>query len=127
MPNDQITQIPADIKTFLENLIEDAGMQLTPELQEAMIGDLYARLEKKLIADAIENMKSEDVEEFIQLVQSQKDKAEVDQYIATHLPNARELFMQSLVDFRTYFLGGTMQANSVSGQDPAQADKPVVA
>lgn len=112
--DNQTLQIPVDIRTYLENLIEDAGMQLTPQLQQAMIADLYARLEKKLIADAVENMKPEDVEAFTQLVQSGTTAEEIQKYINEHVPNAKEVFVQSLVDFRTYFLGGAMQASSVA-------------
>lgn len=110
----EINQIPPDIRIFLESLLEDAGMQLTDELKEAMVADLYNKLEKKMIADALENMKSEDVDEFVKLIQSSKDQTQIQQYINSHLPNAKDIFVQSLVDFKTYFLGGTMQANSVS-------------
>ncbi len=116
----QIPEIPTDIKTYLENLIEDAGMQLTPELHEAMVNDLLARLEKRLIADAVENMKPENVEEFTQLIQSGSNPQAMQQYINEHVPNAKEIFVQSLVDFRTYFLGGSIQANSVSQDTEAK-------
>src|SRR5438876_897948 len=100
--NSQISQIPPDTLTYLENLLEDAGMQLTPELKSVMVLDLYGRLEKKLIADAIENMSSENVEEFIKLVQSNPAQEIIQSYIAQHISNAQEVFMQSLIDFRTY-------------------------
>lgn len=112
MDQQQLPAIPADIRTYLENLIDDAGMQLTPEMQNSLIDDLYARLEKKLIADAVENMKPEDIDEFIKLAQSGENLEAMQTYINEHIPNAKEVFVQSLIDFRTYFLGGTMQANS---------------
>ncbi len=102
-------EIPQDIRAFLENILEDAGMTLTPELKEPMLFDLYTRLEKKLIADAMENMKPEDVEAFTQVIQTSTNKEEIEQFINAHLPNAKEVFVQSLVDFRTYFLAGTQQ------------------
>lgn len=106
--------IPADIRTYLESLLEDGGMTLTDELKEAMIMDLYTRLEKKMIADALEQMKAEDAEGFVKLVQSKVPQAEVNSYINSHLPNAKEIFLQSLIDFRNYFLGGTMSGNQVT-------------
>lgn len=118
---DQQPQIPPDTKVFLENLLEDAGMTLTPELKEAMILDLYSRLEKKLIADAIENMKPEDVEAFTQMIQTSANKEQIEQFINSHLPNAKEVFMQSLVDFRTYFLAGTQQVPQ-NTEAPKQED-----
>lgn len=111
---DQQLQIPADTRVYLENLLEDAGMMLTPELKESLIIDLYNRLEKKMIADAIENMKPEDVEVFVQTIKTSQNQQEIDQFINSHLPNAKEIFVQSLVDFRTYFLGGTIQGNSAN-------------
>lgn len=106
--------IPTDIRVFLESLLEDAGMTLTDELKEPMIMDLYNRLEKKMIADALEQMKPEEADEFVKLVQSNAPQDQINGYINSHIPNAKEVFVESLTDFRTYFLGGTMQANSVS-------------
>lgn len=117
LPNDQINQISPDIKLFLENLLEDAGMQLTDELKESMIVDLNNRLEKKLIADAIDNMQPQDVEAFIALLQqSNGDKVQVESFINSKVPNSKEVFMKSLVDFRNYFLEGTMKQNEPSSQ-----------
>ena len=106
MPTDQQIQIPADVRGFLENLLEDSGLQLTPELKEAMVGDLYQRLEKKLISDAVEKMQPDEVEAFINMIQSDSSKEELEKYISDHVPNAKEVFVQSLTDFRSYFLEG---------------------
>lgn len=109
LPN---AQISSDIRTYLDNLLEDAGMVLTDELKESMIQDLNVRLEKKLIADALDNMNPEKVEEFIKLLQAQANSQQVDSFIKEHVPNAQELFTKSLVDFRDYFLKGTAKDNA---------------
>ncbi|MBI2596083.1 hypothetical protein HYW46_05115 [Candidatus Daviesbacteria bacterium] len=106
--------IPADIRVFLESLLEDAGMTITDELKEPMIMDLYTRLEKKMITDALEKMKPEEADEFVKLIQSNAPQDQVNGYISNHIPNAKEVFLASLTDFRTYFLSGTMQGNQVS-------------
>lgn len=120
----QQNQIPADIRTYLENLLEDANINLTPELKENMLYDLYLRLEKKLIADAIENMEPADVEEFTQLIQSQNNKEVIDQFIKSHLSNAQEIFVQSLVDFKTDFIVGSTQENAATENPPAINNNP---
>lgn len=112
LPQNTTSQLPQDTKIFLENIIDEAGLQLTPQLKEAMIGDLYNKLEKKLIADAIENLKPEDVDEFVEVVRNSRSQTEIQKFVEEKLPNAKEIFMESLIDFRTYFLGGTMVPNT---------------
>ncbi|NMC35879.1 hypothetical protein GYA49_02425 [Candidatus Beckwithbacteria bacterium] len=107
-----VEQIPSDIEAFLNQLLEDAGMVLTDDLKAAMIGDLYARLEKKIIADAIENMQPEQVDQFIELVQSGKGKQEMEQFITEKIPNAKEVFAQSFMDFRNFFLSDIQETKS---------------
>lgn len=116
--DNQQSQIPADMRAYLENLLEDANINLTPELKENMLYDLYLRLEKKLIADAIENMEPADVEEFTKLIQSQNNKEVIDQFIKSHLPNAQEIFTESLVDFKTDFIVGTTQGGAPAEKTP---------
>lgn len=122
--DNQQNQIPADIRAYLENLLEDANINLTPELKENMLFDLYLRLEKKLIADAIENMEPADVEEFTQLIQSQNNKEIIDQFIKSHLPNAQEIFVQSLVDFKTDFIVGSTQQITPTENPPVVNNNP---
>lgn len=117
--DNQQNQIPVDIRAYLENLLEDANINLTPELKESMLYDLYLRLEKKLIADAIENMEPADVEEFTKLIQSQNNREVIDQFIKSHLLNAQEIFTQSLVDFKTDFIVGSTQENAATEDPPA--------
>ena len=120
----QTDQIPADIRVYLENLMEDANINVTPELKENMLYDLYLRLEKKLIADAIENMQPADVEAFTNLIQTQNNKEAIDEFIKTHLPNAQEIFVESLVDFKTDFIVGATQTIPPTGNQTLVANKP---
>lgn len=116
LPDDQLKQISPDVRTFLENLLEDAGMQLSDDLKNSMILDLNVRLEKKIIADAIDHMQPQDTEEFIKLVQSTGDQKQIESFITSKIPNAKEVFMKSMVDFRSYFLEGTTKANQPQAQ-----------
>ena len=93
---DSITQIPADVRTFLEGLLEDAGLTLTDELRENMILDLFSRLEKKMIADAIERMQPNDVDEFTKLLEANTPREQLEKYLVEHLPNAQQVFIQNL-------------------------------
>lgn len=120
----QQSQIPADMRAYLENLLEDSNINLTPELKENMLYDLYLRLEKKLIADAIENMEPADVEQFTQLIQSQNNKEAIDEFIKSHLPNAQEIFTQSLVDFKTDFIVGATQQSTPAENPPVVNNNP---
>ena len=125
MTDNQTSQIPQDIRTFLENLLEDSGLVLTAEMKESMIEELYPRLEQKLIADAIEHMKPEDADEFAVLIQSNKSQEELQQFILTRLPNAQDIFASSLVDFRNYFLEGTTHGNSTDqASDAGNSNQP---
>lgn len=122
--DNQQNQIPVDIRAYLENLLEDANINITPELKENMLYDLYLRLERKLIADAIENMEPADVEEFTKLIQSQNNREIIDQFIKSKLPNAQEIFIQSLVDFKTDFIIGSTQGNTSTENSPAVNNNP---
>lgn len=122
--DNQQNQIPVDIRAYLENLLEDANINITPELKENMLYDLYLRLERKLIADAIENMEPADVEEFTKLIQSQNNREIIDQFIKSKLPNAQEIFIQSLVDFKTDFIVGSTQGNTATENSPAVNNNP---
>jgi hypothetical protein len=106
LPN-QTDIISPDIRVFLENLLEDSGMQLTADLKDGMILDLYNRLEKKMIADAVDNLSPDKVEEFIKLAESGAGKPEVEAFITQNIPNSQEVFKKSLIDFRNYFLEGS--------------------
>lgn len=97
-------QIPPEMRTFLEGLLDDAGMNVPPDLKEEMINDLYARLEHKLVAAAAEKLKPEDLEEFQKLLEEKKSQEELQKFLTGRLQNAQEIFAQAISEFRDAYL-----------------------
>lgn len=113
MDNSNQLQIPADIRTFLENLIDDAGMStVTPKIKEEMVLDLFARLENKLIANAVEKLNPDDLEAFEGLLREGKNQQEAENFLREHIPNAPAVFAQAFLEFRDMYIGNVAAAKS---------------
>jgi hypothetical protein len=94
------------INDFLLSLLSDAGMNdVSPRVKEQMIDDLNARLQDRFVATIISNLDENKLEEFSNLLESAKDEAKVQSFIDANLPNASQLFAQSMLKFRDDYLG----------------------
>lgn len=114
----QSQDIPADIRSFLEGILQDANMtSLDSGMHEEMIKELYARLDSFLTATLIRNLPPENLEEFTKMNEQQKSRGEVEQYLKDHLPNAQEVLTQAFMEFRDLYLGNTTVARSAPGQE----------
>ena len=106
---DQV-QVPPEIRSFLEGLLQDANMVLTDDLKEEMIKELFARLDSYLTTVIVDNMPAEHLEAFIKLNEENKSKEEVETFIKDHLPNAQDVFVKAFADFRETYLGEVANA-----------------
>lgn len=125
------SEIPQDIRTFLEGLLDDAGMTPTPEIKEEMIKDLYVRLEHMLIAAAAERLQPEDLEAFQKLLESKASQTQLQQFLSTKLSSqsganpdsigadAQEIFAQAIARFRDMYL-----ASIIPSMEKADSIKP---
>lgn len=119
VPQNTTTQIPPEIKTFLEGLLQDAGMlNLDESMHQEMINELYARLDNFIASTIIDNLPAESVEEFIQMNEQKKPQAEIEQYLRDKMPNSEDTMSKAFMDFRDLYLGNV----AVSRNAPASSD-----
>lgn len=103
---DQDLQIPQEVRTFLEGLLEDAHMTtLDDSMREEMIKELYARLDNFITTAIVDNLPPEHLEEFIKLNETKKSQAEIQAYLQDKMPNAQEVFSNAFIQFRDLYLG----------------------
>jgi len=106
--------ITPPIRSYLEGLLKDSGMELVDELMhEQMISELFVRLDQYLTAVIIEHMPSDHLEAFVQLHEDHKPQSEIEHYITTHLPDAKEVLTTAFIDFREEYLGSTTLARNL--------------
>lgn len=122
MDNQQL-QIPQEVQSFLESLLNDAGMTLDESLKGEMINELYARLDNFITSTIIDTMPQDKIEDFISLNEQKKPKEEIEKFIADNIPNAQEVFAKAFTDFRSLYLGGVAVDRNVSPQDKNVQEK----
>lgn len=120
MPDDQTnqqpqvaTQIPDEIRTFLDSLLQDAGMlELDDAMHEEMIKELYARLDNFIASTIIDSLPDDSVEEFIRMNEQKKPQAEIEQFLKDKIPNSQEVMSQAFINFRDLYLGNVSAARN---------------
>lgn len=112
MDNTNDAQINPDVRSFLENLLKDAGMTLDDQMREEMIKELYARLDNYITTAIIDNLPAENLEEFIKMNEEKKSKEELEQFLKNKMPNAQEVFAKAFADFRALYLGNVAVARN---------------
>lgn len=107
--------MPPEIRTFLEGILQDANMTSPDdETREEMLKELFARFDNYMTSSIVENLKEEDMEEFIKMGTEQKPKEEIEKFISEKIPNAQEVFSQAMMDFRETYIGGVVEARNAS-------------
>lgn len=119
-------EIPSEVRTFLEGLVQDSGMlNLEAETREEMIKELYARLDNFITSTIIDNMPPEYVEEFIKMTEQNKSKAEIEGYLKSKVPNAEEILAKAFIEFRNLYLGNITVARNAPGTEDGLANSQV--
>lgn len=117
MDNQQLT-IPAEVKNYLESLLQDAGMTtLDADMKEEMVKELYVRLDNYLTSTIINNLPPENMEEFIKMNEEKKSQAEIELYLKDKVPNAQDIFAQAFMEFRDLYLGNVTVARNTPSSD----------
>lgn len=110
-----MNEIPDEVRTYLEGILQDAGMtSLDPQMHEEMLKELYARLDNHLTSVIAQNMPPEHLEEFIKMNEEGKGKLEVEAFVKEKMPNAQEVLAQAFSEFRDLYLGNVHVARSSS-------------
>lgn len=102
-------EIPAEIKTYLENILEDAHITAVDEvMQRELINELYARFDAFLAAKIIDNLPPENVEEFITMNEEGRPQEEVQKFMMEKIPDTEDVFAKIFIEFRERYLGDVL-------------------
>lgn len=96
-----------NVSQFIEQLIKDQGMpQLDEDVHKQLVGDLSGRFTQFLNKRLIEAVPPEDMPELEQLLDQQPpDMTKIQEFMASKLPNTMEITANSMVEFRSLYLG----------------------
>ncbi len=107
------TQIPQEVRSFLEGLLQDAGMTFTDnEMKEEMIKELYARLDNYIASVVVDYLPPEHFETFIKMNDEKKSKQEIENFLKEKLPDAQNVFAKAFADFRAMYPGNVTVARN---------------
>lgn len=105
---DNQLKIPPEIQSFLENLIQDAGITpLDEAMKEEMVLEIYSRFDNFLTTTIIKNMPPEYLDGFIKLNEESRPKEEIEKFMREKMPNSEKVFAKAFIDFRDIYLGNT--------------------
>jgi len=94
------------IDDFLSGIIKDAGMDnVSPDVKGQMLKDLRARLEDRLFGAVVMNLSDDDLTAFRKLTDKGASQEEVERFIDSRIPDAKEVFAQAMLAFRNDYLG----------------------
>jgi hypothetical protein len=85
-------------------------------MHEEMVKELFARFDNYMTSSIVENLKEEDMEEFIKMGNEQKPKEEIEKFIIEKIPNAQEVFSTAMIDFRNIYLGNVMASRKTESE-----------
>lgn len=110
--NDDINQIPQDLRDFLSSLINEAGITVDEQTHNQVIKELYVQLDNYILSTIVEELPSDNLEEFTQMAEEGKGREELEKYLSDHIPNSQEVFARALIDFKDLYLGNVAVARS---------------
>lgn len=103
----QSTPIPQEVRSYIEDLLTSSGVVTTDTvMREAMVQELFTRLDKFLTIKLLDYLPTEKLEEFADLTEKNPSQEEVQKYIQENVPNAQDIFVLAFGEFRDLYLKG---------------------
>ena len=97
--------IPQEIRTYLENLMQEAGVaNLDQQTKENMIQELFFQLDNYLASVMVDNLQEQDLDAFIKMNQEKRPKEEIEQFIKEKIPNVQSVLTNAFLDFKKMYL-----------------------
>lgn len=116
----QQLQIPAEVRSFLEGILQDANMQsLDDAMREEMISELFARLDSYMTSVIIDNLPPEQLEEFTKMSEEKKSREEIEAFLKEKVPNVQEILTKAFMDFREMYLTNVAVSRNAPENTPA--------
>jgi len=115
---DNTVQIPDDIREYLNNILQEAGMlTLDDQMREGMIQELYYQLDNYLASIMVKSLEPEDLETFIKMNEEKKSKEEIENFVTEKVPNSQEVFSNALIEFRRLYLENVTKSDKQNDTD----------
>lgn len=115
--NDDINQIPQELRDFLSSIITDAGITVDETTHNQVIKELFVQLDNYMLSTIVEELPADKLEEFTKMAEENKPREELQKYIAENIPNSQEVFARTLIDFKDLYLGNVAAARSAPTTD----------
>lgn len=98
-------KIDPNVLTFLELLLEKAGMSDLPEdILANMLADLYVRFINFTMTNIVSSLTKEQVIEFEEFLSKNPDEYDVEYYLKNNLSNFPELIQNNMKEFEKTYL-----------------------
>lgn len=115
----QSIQIPAEIKQFLDDILQQAGMVApSEEIHQEMLKQMFEQLDQHLTAVILEKLPEDKIEAFIKMNEDQRPQEEIQTYLQQHIPQVNEVMANAFTQFRDMYL-----SNVAIGQNAQQANQ----
>ena len=109
------SEIPEDIRNYLQGILDDAGMVVPDDMREEMIKELYVRLDNFILSRIVDSLPSEDFETFVKMNEEKKPREEIEKFFTDHVADAQTVMRQAFAEFRELYIGNV----AVKRNEPA--------
>lgn len=117
--NDDINQIPQDLRDFLSGIMSEAGIAVDEKTHNQIIKELFVQLDNYMLSTIVEELPDDKLEDFTVMNEEGRPKEELEQYLQDNIPNSKEVFVKAMMDFKTLYLGNVAVARSAPNADKA--------
>lgn len=94
------------LSEFIVSIIDEKGLNfLNDEVKDVFKKDLMKRLNTFIAAKVIAALSDIDVLTFDEMIQTKKPEKEVQEFVATHVPDFVSFLTDALLEFRGVYLG----------------------
>lgn len=107
MSKDKINEVgDANLIAFVDSLVAEKKFPetLEPEVITEIKSDLLSRVEDRINGVIINNLSSEKIEEFTNLLDSEAETKEMQDFCLKNIPNLSQLIASELIVFRNSYL-----------------------
>lgn len=117
-----IDQVPAEIRIFLESILQDAGIRdLDDKTHEQMLQELFKRLDNYILLSISDNLPADKLEIFTRMAENKASAEQMKTYLQENIPDSTQIFAQAMLDFRDYYLSGMDKAQEKLSTNAAKA------
>ncbi len=95
----------AQLRAFIESIIDAKNLHATPEVREQLIEDMMQRALDMIDREVLAAVPDDKMDELNRLLDSGASDQDVQQYIASVVPDASRIAAKTLLRFKDAYLG----------------------